>query len=93
VDRQTACDPNSRAGFARLDRKLWQKLVELLHEPNGPLQSTEFVWSHGVRVKVHNIVPDHTHFLEKVSECPTINFQIEFCPALRMLEESLFGDN
>jgi len=37
---------------------------------------------------MHDVVSDQAHFLEKPRQCPTVDFQVELRPDLRMLEES-----
>ena len=61
--------------------------MKVLHEPDCTLQRSEFFWRHRIRIEVHNIIPDHTHLIEKLRQCCTIYFQTELHPDLRVLKE------
>ena len=37
---------------------------------------------------MHDIIPDYTDFIEKPRQRPTVNFQVEFRPEMRVLQEA-----
>lgn len=58
--------PLARPRFVSLlipDGKLGNNFIQLLEKAHGPLKSVEFVGCHGVRIEMHNVVPNLANLL------------------------------